>query len=62
MFFLFRGELGLLRIHISLVARFEATDETGKLPRHMRALLSFAAHLIGSPVKGSRQLAAEGVE
>ena len=39
----------------------EVTDETGKLPPYVSAVLSFVAHRIGSPVKGSRQLAAEGL-
>ena len=42
----------------------EVTDETGKLPRYARLCYisaKFAPHLIGSTVKGSRQLAAEGL-
>ena len=38
----------------------EVTDQTVKLPRYISAMLSFLQHSIGSPVKGSRQLAAEG--
>ena len=58
----FRGALLHLRIHISLVARFEGTDKTGKLPPYVSAVMSFAPRLIGSPVKGSRQLCCRGVE
>ena len=42
----------------------EVTDETGKLPRYARLCYisaKFTPRLIGSTVKGSRQLAAEGL-
>ena len=43
------------------VARFGTMVETMATSRHVSALPSFAPRLIGSPVKGSRQLAAEGL-
>ena len=36
-------------------------EKTVVASRYISALLSFAAHPIGSPVKGSRPLAAEGL-
>ena len=42
------------------VARFGTMVETMATSRHVSALPSFAPPPIGSPVKGSRQLAAEG--
>jgi hypothetical protein len=58
----FRGALAQLRIHLSLVARFEPAEKTVIASRNVSALLSFAPHSIGSPVKGSRQLCCRGVE
>ena len=40
----------------------EGTDKTIVASRNVSALLNFAPHLIGSPVKGSRQLCCRGVE
>ena len=54
-----------LRIHLSLVARFEGAEETVVASRHMRLCYisaKFALHSIDSPVKGSRQLCCRGVE
>ena len=58
----FRGALAQLRIHLSLVARFEGAEETVAASPYISAVLSFAPHSIGSPVKGSRQLCCRGVE
>ena len=44
------------------VARFGTMVETMATSRHVSALPSFAPRLIGSPVKGSRQLCCRGVE
>ena len=43
------------------VARFEAAEETVVASHYVSAVFSFLPHSIGSPVKGSRQLAAEGL-
>ena len=40
----FSGALEHLRIRLSLVARFESADETGKLPPHISAVLNSAVH------------------
>ena len=61
-FLIFRGALGHLPIHLSLVARFEGAGQTVKLSRYVSAVLSFIPRPIGSPVKGSRQLCCRGVE
>ena len=58
---LFQRRIGAATDTHIAVARFEGADETGKLPPHISAELNFAPHLIGSTVKGSRQLAAEGL-
>ena len=58
----FRGALAQLRIHLSLVARFEPAEKTVFASRNTSAVLSFRAHHIGSPVKGSRQLCCRGVD
>ena len=61
-FRLFRGALTLLRIRLLRCPGVEVADKTVKLSRYVSAVLSFSAHLIGSPVKGSRQLCCRGVE
>ena len=43
------------------LARFEGAEETVVAAPSVSAVLNFAPHPIGSPVKGSRQLAAEGL-
>ena len=43
------------------VARFEAAEETVVASHYVSAVFSFLPHSIGSTVKGSRQLAAEGL-
>ena len=43
------------------VARFEAAVETVVASHYVSAVFSFLPHSIGSTVKGSRQLAAEGL-
>ena len=58
----FRGALAQLRIHLSLVARFEPAEKTVFASRNVSALLSFTPLPIASPVKGSRQLCCRGVE
>ena len=37
-----------LRIHLSLVARFEGAEETVCASRNASALLNFAPHLVGN--------------
>ena len=45
-----------------LLPGVETMEETMTTTQHVSALLSFAPHPIGSPVKGSRQLCCRGVE
>ncbi len=47
-FLFFNSALTHLPIHLSMVARFETADKTGKLPRYISALLNFAPHLVGN--------------
>ena len=58
----FRGALARLRIHLSLVARFEGAEETVIAAQPGSTVSNFAPYPIGSPVKGSRQLCCRGVE
>jgi hypothetical protein len=44
------------------LARFEGAEETVVAAPYVSAVLNFAPHPIGSPVKGSRQLRCRGVE
>ena len=58
----FRGALTQLPIRILREPGVEVTDEIGKLPPHISAVLNSASHHIGSPCKGSRLLCRRGVE
>ena len=62
LFRFFSSALAHLRIHLSLVARFGTAEKTAFASCCVRALLNFSPHLIGSTVKGSRQLCCRGVE
>ena len=55
-FFVFRGALGQLRIHISLVSRFETADKTVVASRNESAMLNFAPHPIVFPLRGRCRL------
>ena len=57
----FSGALLLLRIHLLRYPGIETLVETVVASHYVSAVFSFLPHSIGSPVKGSRQLAAEGV-
>ena len=54
LFRFFRGELGHLRIRLSLVARPVSADETVKLPPYVSAVLSFAISRFGTAEKTVR--------
>ena len=57
----FSGALLLLRIHLLRYPGIETLVETVVASHYVSAVFSFLPHSIGSPVKGSRQLAAEGL-
>ena len=57
----FSGALLLLRIHLLRYPGIETLVETVVASQYVSAVFSFLPHSIGSPVKGSRQLAAEGL-
>ena len=52
----------LLTDTIFAVSRYRDNGGNRSVSRYMNALLSFAPHHIGSPVKGSRQLCCRGVK
>ena len=54
----FSGALLLLRIHLLRYPGIETLVETVVASHYVSAVFSFLPHSIGSPVKGSRQLAA----
>ena len=56
----FRGALTQLPIRILRSPGVEVTDETGKLPPHISAVLNSAPHHIGSHARGAGCFAAEG--
>ena len=57
----FRGALTQLPIRILREPGVEVTDETGKLPPHISAVLNSAPHHIGSHARGAGCFAAEGL-
>ena len=61
----FRFFSGALALYLYIILRqpgVGTTEETMFASRCVRALLNFSPHLIGSTVKGSRQLCCRGVE
>ena len=58
----FSGELTLIRIRILREPGIEGTEETVAATQPGSAVLNFAPHTIGSPIKGSRQLCCRGVD
>ena len=57
----FRDALAQLRIHLSLVARFEGAEETVIAAQPGSTVSNFAPHPIGSPARGAGSFAAEGL-
>ena len=60
-FYFFNSALGHLRIHISLVARFETADKTVSASRNASAMLSFLPHPLAPLSRGAGSFAAEGL-
>ena len=60
-FFVFNSALTHLRIHISLVARFETADKTVSASRNASAMLSFLPHPLAPLSRGAGSFAAEGL-
>ena len=50
-----------LRIHISLVARFEGAEETAFASRNASVVLSFVAHPLAPLLRGAGSFAAKGL-
>ena len=57
----FRGALAQLRIHLSLVARFEPAEKTVFASRNVSAPLNFAPHPLAPLLRGAGSFAAEGL-
>ena len=60
-FLFFNSALTHLRIHISLVARFETADKTVSASRNASAMLSFLPHPLASLSREAGSFAAEGL-
>ena len=60
-FYFFNSALTHLRIHISLVARFETADKTVSASRNASAMLSFLPHPLAPLSRGAGSFAAEGL-